>query len=474
MFLSFQNEYPTGNSEVEYLRNVVKVISDFEGSQERQKIIDTKSYFKGHNVFINDYRKMIWSDETQHLVENIYAPNFKTSYNFLGNYASQIVNSLYGETPQIDGLEEKTSKKMGYAGQSATLEALLCGYSFTYEGLNDKFVVFDTENCLAFTDDETDELVRFIRFWHRTIKDKDILFFEIYDDKGITTYRNDGVQTTVFKELQGYKAIIRQSAISKEVDIQNIGKLPIAVHKANKDLESIFTDNVKFKIDLIDLVESGLVNNIEEFSDVWMTINVPSATPEQVQQIKNTARRTKSVILAGTDDKNSVGFQTMEIPYQARQTAVNMLKEELVEDTGVIDFKEIKGTSTATEINARTYKLRQKVSNIEWFADEYFEQLVELWQAYNEKSFDIDITFVKLFINNNTEILNNAVSLYGKVSTKAFLEMLKQANVIDDVESEMKELEKESVNKFDVGDIYADFTSTQGSRQTTEQGTENE
>ena len=474
MFYSFQKEYPTAQSEESFLKKLVKLITTYQGSAERSAIIDIKNYVDGNNTFITNYKKMIWSDDAKQLVENIYAPNFKTSYNFLSNYTSQIVNALYGEVPEIDGIEKKTAKKMGFAGQSATFEALVCGYSFTYEGINDNFIVFKTEDCIAFLDDFTNEIVRFVRFWNKKINAKEYLFFELYDENGLTTYIYDNSKVEVWKEFKGYKTVVTKSALTNEANIKTLGKLPIVLHRANQYLTSIFTNNLRFKIDLIDLIESGLANNIEEFSDVWMSINVPSATQEDVQRIKDTARKAKAIIFAGSDDRNSVGFNTLDIPYQARQTAVNMLKEELVEDAGIIDFKQISGQATATEINARTYKLKQKVSQVEWFADEYFEELVELWQIYNDVSFDIDITFSKLFINNNTELVNNAVNLYGKISNKAFLNLLKQANIIDNVEEEQLEQDKESTSKFDIGDVYGNFTSTQTSRPDVEPNTESE
>lgn len=101
MFYSYQKEFPTGKDNTDFLKNLVKFIEAYQGSIERSQFIDIKNYLNGKNTFINQYKKMIWSDEAGKLVENIYAPNYKSSYNFLSNYASQIVNALYGEVPEI-------------------------------------------------------------------------------------------------------------------------------------------------------------------------------------------------------------------------------------------------------------------------------------------------------------------------------------------------------------------------------------
>lgn len=459
MFFSYQQEYPKD------IKDIVKAIFNWEASTERMSMWECGEYAEGRNTFINKFKRLIWSDDQKTMVENVYAPNFKTSYGFYENMISQKNNALYGEMPTVDGLDIKQRNNLGFALKSAGKSASTFGYSVVYEKYDGTYEIFDTLNCMLYTDDKTNELVKMIRYWFNEINDDKILYFEIYDTNGITTYQKKETEKepNIFIPLQPYKKIINSSSLGITETIQKLNRLPIVVYKNNEKNLPDLKLNVKYKIDLIDIIQSGLANNIDEFSDVWMSINVPDATEENVQQVKETARRTKAIIFAGSNEKNSVDFKTLEIPYQARQTAVNMLKQELVEDTGVIDFKAIQGTATATEINARTYKLQQKVSDFEWFSDICARELIEIWQDYNNSYFEINVTFNKLFIRNNTEIINNAIALYDKISKRAFLKQLQIAGIIDDVDEELQEQDKESISKFNLsGDVYGQSTQPNG------------
>ena len=446
---SYQQEFPKD------LKGIVDAIEDYKGSEERSKLLMYKSYFNGENDFIEKFKRMIWSDKQKRVIENVIAPNYKTRYNFFADMVSQKVNTLFAETPSIKDMDSNESKQIGYCLNNAGKEASIEGYSFTYVGL-DSLKPFETENCIAYTDDMSGEIKAFIRFWVRNINGKEITFFELYEEDGFTTYKVDKGIAAVFKEKQGYKVKIDTSKLSSISTNIKLSKIPIVLFKNNKEMTSDLKLNIKCKIDMIDFIQSGLINNIDEFSDVWITINVPSATMEQVQEIKENIRRSKATVFAGTDEKNSVGFETLQIPYEARAKAIELLKGELIEDAGVIDFKDIKGAATNVQIEARLLKLKQRVSDFEWFADEAATEIVKLWQEYHNEDFDIDITFNKLYIKNNQEIINQALSLHNYISEYSFLNMLKSVGVIDDIEEEIKRLQKEGVNKFQITDNEGD------------------
>lgn len=448
MFLSYQQEFPAD------LNGIVNAIGKWQASTQRAKLIECREYAEGKNSFIIGVKKMIWSDTQKKLVENPYAPNYKSCYGFYGDMVSQKVNALMSESPIINGMCECERKQIGFALKSAGDKTASQGYSVIYESVNNKYKVFETENCLIYVDDETEKLMALIRYWYVKIDSKLTLYFEIYDNEGITTYTKgaDDKEPKQFGKKKYYITRIETSKLSLQLQNVVMSDLPIVIFKNNQAAQPDLTYNIKAKIDMIDLLESGLCNNIEEFSDVWMTANVNGMTEEQAVAVKETWRRTKTLITGGGDGNNSTDIKTIAVPYEARQTAINIFKQELVEDAGTIDFKQITGAATATEINARTYKLKQRVSDFEWFADDACTKIVEIYQEYSGKQFDISITFNKLFIKNNQEIINIANSLYGKISNKAFLKLLQEANIIDDVEQELNEQKSESLSKIDVGD----------------------
>ncbi|MFA7675725.1 MAG: phage portal protein [Endomicrobiia bacterium] len=445
MLLSFQNEYTTD------LKGIVDLINNFKLQKTIQYMKTAKDYYNGNNSFICNYKKMIYNEETESLVVNAFVPNYKNYYGFFGDMVSQKNNNLLTETPLIDNIEDNIRKKIGFTLKSAGVEASICGYSFIYETHNNNFKVFNTEECIGFTDDFTGELKVLIRFYNKTINNLIKSYFEIYDENGITIYEIiDNSKVITIKELEPYKYNISKSLLGTYTNITNIGRLPIALLKNNDAMVSDLTNNIKCKIDLIDLISSGLINNIEEFSDVWMSVvSSSNLSPEDLLKMKQTFKRAKSIMTSGMDS-GSIKFNTLEIPYQARTETLNYLKQELVEDAGTVDYKQISGNATAVEINSRTEKLKQRVSDFEWFIDETATDLVLIYQLYNNLQFDINISFKKLFMNNQTEAINIATQLYDKISKYSFLKYLQDNGIaIDSVEEELLRIENESVSKFD-------------------------
>lgn len=438
------------------------LINNFMQSKDRQELLDLKSYAKGNNPFISKRKKQIYSEEVGGLVENPYAPNYKSKYNFYSQILSQKNNALCSEVPLIDGLDDKTRKLMGFATKKAGYIASMQGYSFTFVGVNNQFVVFDTENVLAFAD-ENGKLKVLLRFWQSTIDNRTITYYERYNEQGMQRFKYGagikGIEQVT--DLIPYKVNVLKSAVNTEYLTEEIGELPIIVCKNNENLEPDMTPAIKSKIDLIDLIESDLYNNIQEFSDIWLSVSA-DVDIETAAKIKDSLRKSKTMVA----NNGTLDINTVQIPHEARMTAINLLKQDLVEDAGIIDFKEIKGNATATEINARTFKLTQKVSDYEWYMDIYLTAVVAIWQVLNNKRFDINITFQKLFIKNNIEIVNIANSIADRVSKRAYLKLLQQANVIDDVDAEIEEQQTEALDKFELSDVESgvDYGNGQGTQ----------
>lgn len=456
---SFQQEWN------EDLNKVVKAINNWQLSADYKKLKEQMAYFKGKNTFIDNIKRLYCKDyiaekpdgtkeQRVAVQENKYVPNYKTYYGFFSDMVSQKVNALLSETPLIDGIDTIKAKYIGMAMKSAGIKASVQGYSLVFEKIDNTYMVFDNENCLIYLDDITKEIRRVVRFWYVKANQKQTLYFEIYDENGIKTYTQKPQGYELVSD-QPYKVKIATSRISNNYITEQI-TMPLILFRNNEDMESDLSPKVKSKIDMVDLIESGLCNNIQEFSEIWLTANVGDMSIEEAQAVKQTWAYTKTLL---TNQNGSAEIKTLEIPYQARQSTIVALKHELNEDAGTIDFTQIQGNATATEINARTFKLKQRVSDFEWFADEAITKLVQIYQEYNDLTFDIDITFVKLFIKNNLELVNIANSVYGRISNESYLALLKQANVIDDVQEELKKLDEESIYKFDVG-VDNEFAST--------------
>ena len=86
------------------------------------------------------------------------------------------------------------------------------------------------------------------------------------------------------------------------------------------------TPSVRAKIDIIDIVNSGFANNIEDFSDLFWVIKMPAEwmRPRLRITLRN-INRTKKIIVGDGDDVNT---KQIEIPTEARTKFVELMKKE--------------------------------------------------------------------------------------------------------------------------------------------------
>jgi hypothetical protein len=457
---SYQREYPQIDKDIN------KAVQGWLGCDTRQKMVNDWRYFTGDNVTISTIERYYWSEPKKQIVDgkevkvgggltkNHYVSNNRIGYGFYTDMVSQKVNTLLDELPKIESdyqLDNKFIKNLGYALKLAGTRAAAQGVGYFYFGLNNKFTVFKSEDCIPYYDDETGILRAFIRFW--TVAGKngaDIKYIETYTEQGLTTYCTHP-EFRIIKPTTPYK-FRKITDFSGDTIEPLINKIPIFVLRNNEEYRSDMTPNIRNKIDVIDTVNSGFANNIDDFSELyWVVKNGAGMNSAEFEDFIANINRTKKVILTG-DNANSIGVDThqINIPTEARTKFVEERKKELIQEAGVIDTDALtsKELNTVT-IKAATLKLRQRVSDFEWEVYPVATAVIELYQEYNNVQFDFDISFTKLLIQNDTEILQNANSVKDSISRNSYLKLVARAGYIDNVEDEEKRLEEESLDKYD-------------------------
>lgn len=207
---------------------------------------------------------------------------------------------------------------------------------------------------------------------------------------------------------------------------------------------------------MIDILNSGFANNIEDFTELyWIVKNGAGLTTDELEDFVASINMTKKVILEG-DNTNSLDVETkqIDIPVEARRTFTEELKNELIDESGIIDTAQLTGSSlTTTAIKAATMKLRQRVSDFEWFVYSACKSILKLYNEYNNLNNEYEIDFIKLLVDNDTEIVSNAVMVKDSISQRSYLNLLKRANIIDNVDEEIKEMEREQKDKYTIEDV---------------------
>jgi SPP1 family phage portal protein len=454
------------------ISKIKELISDWETTPMRQLGIDASLYYLGENTTISAMEKKFWSDKADGVVNNPYVANYKIGYSKYHDIVAQKVNTLLDEAPTITNLnDDEFTKKIGFALKQAAIKASNHGRAFIYLGVNDNIKVFDTENCIPFYDDQDgSKIMAFIRYWDSfslTKTDK-IRFAEIYEQDGMTLMKS--INENAYKVVnakQAYRIKVRKDGLETVEEPNNPSKIPIVELDNNDEKMSDFTSNIRSKIDQIDILNSGFANNISDFSEIyWVVKNGAGMTSDEFEDFVASINKTKKVLLSGEPGALDVDMKQGQIPTAARQALIAELKAELIEDSGVIDTQAMTATAlTTTAIKAATMKLRQRVSDFEWPVYNACEELINLYKEYHNLDFDFDIDFTELLINNDTEIIDNAMKIKDSISQRSYLELIKRANYIQNVDDEIEQLDEDSRNKFTLEEDTSDGgqgTSTDG------------
>lgn len=457
---------------------ILKLVNWHKDSAIRKAILQNKSYYFKENWTIKHLPdRTYWSDRTakdgagniqydangnpiksNYMVKNNYVSNNRIAYGVFADIVNQKVDTLLNETPNItiksgSKLDDRFEKDLGYSLKSGAIEMSCAGYGFAFMNNDKEITVFKSEDCIPFYDDYTGVLKAFIRYIQVQGQMNDTtkkLFVEVYEEDGLTVYKQEGKSTLeIEKPKTAYQYTVKASAIEKNVEVKAIGKLPIIEFYNNKERKSDLTPSLRAKIDAIDLVQSGFVNNVEDFSDVFWVIKASGvgADSDDYEDFLANINKTKRIF---AEEATPEQFQ---IPHEARSKLVEIFKQQIIEESGIIDTKDLTGTQlTVVAIRASTLKLRQRISDCEWQVYKSVNEILDLYQKYTGQLFDYEVKFVKLIIENTTEIIDNMVKVQDYMSLDDKLKILEKCEMIDDAEATKKALEQESSYKLEEGE----------------------
>ncbi|MCK9457144.1 MAG: phage portal protein, partial [Candidatus Riflebacteria bacterium] len=383
-------------------------------------------------------------------VENKYVANNRIGYGVYKDIVSQKTNSLLDEAPTVSGIEldKKFLKQFGYSMKMGGQRAAGQGVSYIYQDYLGNLTVFQSENCIPYFDDMTGDLISLIRFWDVANGNGYYTIIETYTEEGLTVYSTRG-KFHVEKPLTPYKFKRTADLFDNTITGESMN-LPITIFRNNSDYKSDMTPSVRAKIDIIDTVNSGFANNIEDFSELfWVIKNASGMDSTAFEDYVANINRSKKIIVGDGDD---VDTKQIEIPTEARTKFVDLMKKELIFETGIIDTQAIAAGGDIRNIGIKlmTLKLRQRISDFEWEAYRAATDIINKHLQYIGKAGEFDIDFSEMLIGNDTEMIDNANKIRPDISRETYLELIKKAGYISDVKEELRRVEKENASIFSV------------------------
>ena len=381
-----------------------EVIYDHVSSPEYKEAVIADEYNRRRNRTIVQYQKLLYTMSGEAVPDN-YSANYKLCSNFFNRFVTQENQYLLGNGCTWE--KEDTAKKLGddfdEQLQEAGEKALVCAVSFGFWNL-DHLDVFSLLEFAPLWDEEDGALKAGVRFW------------QIAPDKPLraTLYELDGYTDFIWnKDKEGQEAgsvlhekrkyIIKEKgtvADGMEIyDGENYPTFPIVPLWANKYKQSEFV-GMRENIDAYDLVKSGFANDLDDASQIyWLVQNAGGMDDVDLAKFLERLKTVKAAVVDG-DNGARAESHTVDVPYLARETLLQRLRNDMYEDSMALDTKNLaSGAVTATQIKASYEDFSKKVDRYEYCVLKFVDEILAL------AGIEDNVTFTRSMIVNDNETI---------------------------------------------------------------------
>ena len=441
---TYQDLVKVGQDEQNRMEFVRAAVAKHQGTEEYRVAKDAEAYYAKHNVTIERYQKFL-RDVFGQKIPDYFGANFKLKTGFFRRFVIQ--QTQYVLSNGVTFEKEETKGKLGldfdYQIQRAAKKALIDRVAFCFWNYDhlEVFGLADTKTEPGFSplyDEESGALCAGIRYWCTGETKR----YTLYELDGYTEYihRKDE-DLKVLKPKKSYITTTRRTvgAGIEAEDGENYPSFPIIPMFANDVRESEIV-GLREAIDCYDLIKSGFANNIDEAQEIyWLIKNAGGMNDSDLMQF---LERMRVVRGANLPDGVEADAHTMEIPTEAREKMLALLKTDLYEDAQIVNVKDIgSGNKTATEIRAAYQPMDDKCGDFEYQIREFIRKLFALIGIEDEPSFKWNR------IANQTEETNMVLAAANYLDDESVLKHLPWLTP-EEVDEILKRKVSEDINRF--------------------------
>ena len=398
---------------------LVSAITQYKGTELYRDTLKAKAYFNGETDI--QFRKKEYINENGVKVVDIYKANNTISTDIFKKIILQESSTLFAKGVNINPeIKANFSKMFDIKLQRLGIESSLGGTAYGYvtptkNGLTLEY--FSADEFVPIVDVFTGDLVAGIRFIQL---DSNLpMKIELYEIDGLTTFVTDGSQNIkILDEKRNYYTITESDALSKTVYERNYSILPVIPLYNGLSKKSRLNRALKTKIDLLEIILSDFVNNLEDMQDVYWTIKNYDG-----QGLSEFIREMKQHKAIKVGDDGDVKSHTTDVPYQAREAAIKILKKQIFSDSMALDTEDMTGTLTTVEINARRENLNLKIDDFENEAHNFMNSVMQIYQEIYGEVEKYNLTFIRSGLINETEIIDNIIKIRSDIDHRTALEL---------------------------------------------------
>jgi len=434
---TYQDLLAVGENEKDRIDFVRQVINEFKSSDIYRDADVAYQYAQRKNVTINKYQKLLYTISGKAVPDN-YSANWKMSSNFFPRFVTQENQYLFGNgiNWQNDNTAEKLGKNFDIVLQKLGKNALIGGCAFGFWNL-DHLESFKITEFAPMYDEENGALMAGVRWWQ--LASNKPLRATLYELDGYTDFIwRSGEEGVVLKEKQSYiKRYVSTKADGTEIyDYDNYPSFPIVPLWGNENKQSELV-GLREQIDVYDLIKSGFANDLDDASQIYWTIQNAGGM-DDIDLVKFVERMKTVKAAVVEDDGASAEAHTMEVPYQSRETYLNMVSKDLYRDAMALDTEEIAGGAvTATQIRAAYEPLNSKTDEFEYCVHDFLDRILAIAGIPEDHA-----TFTRSMMINRSEEIDNvmksATNLPSDYVTRKILTVLGDADMADEIIKQMQ------------------------------------
>ena len=152
--------------------------------------------------------------------------------------------------------------------------------------------------------------------------------------------------------------------------------MPIIPLYANDSHESELV-GIKESIDCYDYIKSGLANDIDDTAGFYWVLKNEGGMDDP--DLAKFIQRMKSVRAAVAEDGTEVEAHTLEVPTDARNTMLEILRRDIYEDFQALDVSTLSAAAKTTqEIQAAYQSQDNKCADFEYYVLDFVQKVLEL------------------------------------------------------------------------------------------------
>lgn len=380
---------------------VQRVIREHKSSSDYKTAKDADEYDAERNITIRNLVRTIYSGSGVGMTDET-ASNLKITSNFFHILNKQRCNYSLGNglTFQTDGTKERLGPGADKKIKDAAYAGLIHGISFIFWAY-DHIHLFKLTEFAPLWDEETSDLGAGVRFW-QLAADKP-LYATLYTPDGYMDFRADsGAELSrVDGIMHPYRMTVATTPATEGAILtaHNYSRLPI-VPLWGSELKQSTLVGMRSKIDVYDIVQSGLANDIQDCASIyWLVSGAGGVTENELTKFR---QRLMYRHIAEIDGDNvTITPYTQEIPHEARKVLLDTLRDRMYEDFCALDVDGISsGAKTATEIRAAYQAIDGEADEFEYQITAAVQKLLALQGVSAE---DAEPQYKRNIITNEKE-----------------------------------------------------------------------